>query len=163
MSIAEHIRASFKLPDMIVRAYLEDLTDEELLVRPASTMNHIAWQLGHLIHSENFHINSVCPESMPILPAGFSSAHSKETSASDDPSMFLAKSEYVRLMEEQRTGSLAALSRLSDEELAMPSPDDIRYFGPTVGAIFAGEPVHWMMHAGQWSVVRRSLGRPPLF
>ena len=22
---------------------------------------------------------------------------------------------------------------------------------------------HWLMHAGQWAVVRRQLGRPPLF
>jgi len=24
-------------------------------------------------------------------------------------------------------------------------------------------PQHWLMHAGQWAVVRRKLGKPPLF
>jgi hypothetical protein len=156
MSIANHIRASFELPDMIVRAYLEDLTDDDLFVRPAENMNHIAWQLGHLISGENWH-------TMPSLPPEFLSAHSKETALSDDRSNFLAKSEYLRLMEEQRTQTLDCLSRLSDEELSRPSPESIRYFGPTVGSVFAGESAHWMMHAGQWSVIRRKLGRPPLF
>ena len=43
------IKASMGLPDHIVTAYLGDLTDEELLVRPAEKANHIAWQLVHTV------------------------------------------------------------------------------------------------------------------
>ena len=163
MSIAAHIKASLELPNMVVQSYLEDLSDEELFVRPLDNMNHIAWQLGHLIAGENFHINHVAPNSMPTLPDGFAEKHTKETSASDDRSAFYTKSEYLRLMGEQRGGTLAALAGLSDDELMQPSPEPISYFGPTVGSVFAGESAHWMMHAGQWAVVRRKLGRSPLF
>lgn len=34
MSVAEHIRVSLELPVFIVRSYLDDLTDAELLERP---------------------------------------------------------------------------------------------------------------------------------
>lgn len=163
MSIAAHIKDALELPDMVVRRYLEDLTDDDLLVRPLENMNHIAWQLGHLITGENFHINQVCADSMPALPPGFAEKHVDQTAASDDPSQFLKKEEYLRVMREQRAGTLAALERLSDEQLAQESPESIRYFGPTVGSVFAGESAHWMMHAGQWAVVRRKLGKPPLF
>lgn len=163
MSIASHIASSLELPGFIVRSYLEDLTDGDLLVRPLENMNHIAWQLGHLIAGENFHINEVYPDSMPPLPEGFRDRHSKETAASEDRSLFLTKSEYLELMEQQRAGTLAVLKELSAEELLKPSPESIRYFGPTIGSVFAGESAHWMMHAGQWAVVRRKLGRPPLF
>lgn len=163
MGIASHIKLALELPNMIVRSYLEDLTDAELLVRPFDGMNHIAWQLGHLIHGENFHINQVVAGSMPPLPDGFSDQHSKEAAASDDPASFCTKARYLELMEEQRAGSIAVLEKLSDAELEQPSPESIRYFGPTVGSVFAGESAHWMMHAGQWAVVRRRLGRPPLF
>lgn len=148
---------------MVVRMYLEDLADEDLFVRPYGTMNHIAWQLGHLIAGENFHINQIAPGSMPPLPEGFREHHSKETAASDDRSLFSTKAEYLRLMNEQRTATLKVLDGLSDEELLMPSPESIRYFGPSVGTVFSGESAHWMMHAGQWAVVRRKLGKPPLF
>ncbi len=36
----------------ITAMYLADLSDEDILVRPVPGANHIAWQLGHLIHSE---------------------------------------------------------------------------------------------------------------
>jgi len=163
MSIAAHIRASLQLPDMVVRSYLEDLTEDDLMVRPYENMNHIKWQLGHLISGENFHINQVCPNAMPPLPDGFADKHTKDTAASSEQSQFLVKSEYLRLMAEQRATTLSLLDGLRDEELAQPSPESIRYFGTTVGSVFAGESAHWKMHAGQWAVVRRKLGKPPLF
>lgn len=163
MSIAKHIIASLQLPSMVVHSYLEDLTDEDLFVRSVENTNHIAWQLGHLIAGENFHVNQVSADSMPPLPEGFASKHTKDTAAIDDRGAFLKKSEYLELMKEQRDGTIAVLERLSDEQLAQPSPDSVSYLGPTVGSIFAGESAHWMMHAGQWAVIRRKLGKPPLF
>lgn len=163
MSIATHIASSLELPSMVVRNYLDDLTDDDLFVRPLQNMNHIAWQFGHLIAGENFHINQLFPDSMPSLPDDFADHHSKETSSSDDRSLFMAKAAYLVLMEEQRAGTMSILAGLSDEELSKPSPESISYFGPTVGSVFAGESSHWMMHAGQWAVIRRKLGKPPLF
>ena len=163
MSIAGHIKASLELPNMIVRSYLEDLTDDDLFSRPLDNMNHIAWQLGHLISGENFHINQVYPGSMPSLPVGFADNYTKETALSNARAAFLTKAEYVSLMDEQRSGTLFVLEGLSDNELEKPSPESIAYFGPTIGSVFAGESAHWMMHAGQWAVIRRKLGKPPLF
>ena len=161
--VGQHIRDSLALPRYVVGAYLEDLTDAQLLIRPAPGMNHIAWQLGHLIASEFFHVEQVCPGAMPKLPDGFGQQHAAEAAASDDPQDFLTKAEYLDEMDRQRAGTLAAIASLSDEQFAAPSPESIRYFGPTVGAVFSGESTHWMMHAGQWAVVRRQLGKPPLF
>jgi hypothetical protein len=163
MSLALHIRQTLDLPTMVVRMYLDDIAEADLFVRPYGMMNHIAWQLGHLIAGENFHINQIAPDSMPPLPEGFRERHAKETAACDDRSQFCTKAEYLRLMDEQRAGTLKVLDTLSDEDLMQPSPESIRYFGPTVGTVFSGESTHWMMHAGQWAVVRRKLGKPPLF
>ncbi|WP_299460516.1 DinB family protein [uncultured Gimesia sp.] len=163
MSLAEHIKVTLELPALVVKSYLEDLTDEELFVRPAEKMNHIAWQLGHLILSEHFHVTQVAPDSMPRLPDGFKECYTRETAASDQPADFHTKAEYLQLMQEQRQGTLDVLSKLSDQELMQPAPEAVRYLGSTTGCVFAGESTHWMMHAGQWAVVRRKLGKPPLF
>ena len=66
-------------------------------------------------------------------------------------------------MEEQRAGTLALLDRLSDDELEKPAPESLQQFGATVGAVIAGQSAHWMMHAGQWVIVRRQLGKKALF
>lgn len=163
MSLAAHIKASLDLPTYIVNAYLEDLTDDDLLVRPAEKMNHLAWQLGHLIQSEYFHVTQVYPNSMPVLPVGFKEQYTAETATSDEPADFHTKAEYLQLMQEQRQGTLDVLEGLTDAELMRASPESVRYLGPTIGSVFAGESTHWMMHAGQWAVIRRKLGKPPLF
>jgi hypothetical protein len=163
MSIANHIKAELQLPASVVQAYLGDLSDADLLRRPAENANHIAWQLGHLIASEHSLQNMVAPDSMPPLPEEFAEKHSKETASSDDPAQFCTKDEYLAAMETQRAGTLALLDKLSDEDLEKPSPEKIRQFGATVGAVIAGQSAHWMMHAGQWVIVRRQLGKVAMF
>ncbi len=163
MNAHEAIKASMQMPDMICSGYLDDLTDEELLVRPVDGANHIAWQLGHLISSEHNMVEQVCPGSMPALPEGFAAGYTPDSSKSDDPSAFLTKQEYVKLLAEQRAGTLAALEKLSDEDLDQPGPESLKRICPTVGAVFTMQPTHWTMHAGQWAIIRRKLGREPLF
>lgn len=163
MNAREALRVSMDAPTMIVNSYLGDLSDADILVRPVEGANHIAWQLGHLISSEHMMIESVCPGSMSPLPEGFAEKYTSETSGSDDPGDFLTKDEYMQLAAEQRAGTLAALEKLSDDDLDAPGPESMRALVPTVGAVFGMQPTHWVMHAGQWAVIRRKLGHPPLF
>ncbi|WP_298859162.1 DinB family protein [uncultured Gimesia sp.] len=163
MSIAAHIKDELQLPTFVVQGYIQDLTDEDLMRRPVENANHIAWQLGHLIVAEHDLNNMVCPDSMPDLPEGFTEKHGKETASSDDQAAFCTKDEYLAYMAEQRAGTLALLDTLSDEDLQKPSPEKLQQFGATVGAVIAGQSAHWMMHAGQWVIVRRQLGKEAMF
>ena len=49
------------------------------------------------------------------------------------------------------------------DDLDAPAPESLKQIAANVGGIFSMQPTHWTMHAGQWAVVRRKLGRPPLF
>jgi hypothetical protein len=163
MNSREALESGIAFSDKIAGRYLEDLTDAELLVRPVPGANHIAWQLGHLVSAEHDLIEMVSPGSMPKLPAGFKEKHAKQTAASDDPKAFCTKSEYQQLLKEQRAGTLAALAKMSDADLSKPAPEPMRSHLKTVGDVFSMQGGHLVMHAGQWAVVRRKLGRKPLF
>jgi len=163
MSIAEQIKHELTMPTFVVQSYLQDLSDEQLLLRPHEKANHIAWQLGHLIVAEHNLVNMVAPDSMPALPDGFAEKHSKETAESDDKNGFCSKEEYFGAMQEQRAATISVLDNLSDADLMQPAPEKIQKFGATVGAVIAGQSAHWMMHAGQWVVVRRQLGKEAMF
>jgi len=160
MNAKEAIKLSIDSGRMISIGYLEDLTDQELFHRPAKGANHINWQLGHLIQSENEMTNIVAPGAMPPLPAGFAEKYSKDTAVSDDPKSFLKKAELLKVFEEQRAGTLKALEKVSEADLDKPTGVG---YAPTVGAMFAMQGPHWVMHAGQWAVIRRQLGRKPLY
>jgi len=163
MTPQDAIRCSINGGEMIVQAYLKDLRDADLLVRPVSGCNHIAWQLGHLIYAERFMVELCVPGSMPELPAGFAEKHAKGASGSDNPGDFLTKAEYLELFSQVRAATHAALSRVSDADLDRPAPPPLDSYLKTVADAFSMQGTHWVMHAGQWAVIRRKLGKPPLF
>lgn len=160
MDAKEAIRFTIGSAEFVSLGYLEDLSDKELLHRPCAGANHINWQIGHLIVAENQMINGVAPGSMPALPTGFAEKYTKETAGVDDASKFATKAELIKTYKEQRAATLKALEKLDPAVMDKATGTD---YAPTVGAMFALQGGHWMMHAGQWAVIRRQLGRKPMF
>jgi uncharacterized damage-inducible protein DinB len=147
---------------MVVMAYISDLDDADLMRRPAEGCNHLAWQLGHVISSEVRLLDRIVPGQGAELPGGFTEAHSKETHASDDAAGFHGRQTYAELFDRVRSASLDALEAYPESDLDNPAPEDFRQFCPTMGDMFTLIATHPLMHAGQFVVVRRQLGRPIL-
>jgi DinB superfamily len=148
--------------ERVVNAYLSELSDTDLLIRPVPGQNHIAWQLGHLIASERSMVESMKPGSCPPLPAEFLAAHGRDEAAvaSDDASKFLSKQAYLDLWKTQRAATLAYVDSLSESDLDAPSPERMRARIPTVGGVLLLAGTHVIMHSGQFVSVRRKLGKP---
>lgn len=145
---------------LVSERYLSDLTDEELLMRPVFGANHAAWQLGHLICSELAMISSADSSVKLILPEDFASVHSKESSGSNQPKDFHPKNVYLSLLRELRGLTLLTLSKLSESDLDLDGPGDMRAYAPTVGSLFVMIATHELMHSGQLAVLRRLLNKP---
>jgi len=163
MNTQEAISATLGTSSMVLNGYFGDLTDAELLTRPAEECNHLAWQLGHLIASECELLEKICPGSAAELPDGFAEQHGKETTSEDDAAKFCTKQEYLDLFEKVHAATLAALEKCSDADLDKPGPEEFGEWCPTVGHVFVLIATHGMMHAGQFVPVRRKLGKPVLF
>jgi hypothetical protein len=159
MNTKDAIRSTMDIGTMVLNKYIADLGDAELMTRPTGC-NHLAWQLGHLIAAESQLINGVCPGKGGELPAGFAERHAKDKTGSDDPKQFNTKHEYVDLFETVRAATLKALAELPEKEFDAPSPEHFRKMFPTVGSVFTLVGTHPMMHAGQFAVARRMLGKP---
>jgi uncharacterized damage-inducible protein DinB len=163
MNAKDAIRNALKANHDILKMYLSDLSDADLLVRPVPNANHIAWQLGHLVSSEA-RFQTLVPGGTPVeLPAGFDKQHNKETAAAESPAGFRTKQEYLELFDRVRGKTLAALDRVSDADLDKPTEGPMARLAPNLGALFFLMANHEMMHAGQFTVVRRKLGKPVLF
>lgn len=160
MSPKDAIRMGIDSSNMIINAYIGDLDDSELMLRPVSGMNHIAWQLGHLIASERHFVELVKPGSCPPLPEGFAEAHSKETSTLDDSSKFLSRARYQELWKTQRDATLAVLDDVPEADLDRTEPGKYPEWAPTVAALLSMCGTHALMHCGQFVAVRRQLGKP---
>lgn len=163
MTAKEALAYLLKANRSITERYLSDLSDADLLVRPVPGANHIAWQLGHFIASEATFFLPKVPGAKPTsLPAGFAEQHSNEAAAADSPAGFRTKQEYLALAETVRDATLNALDGLTDADLDKDSGMGWDMV-PTVGSVFVTIANHELMHAGQFTVVRRRLGKPVLF
>lgn len=160
MNSREAIAAGIDMAEMVANSYLQDLTDGQLMMRPHPGCNHINWQLGHLVVSENYHLNKVREGAAPPLPAGMAEKYSKETAGSNDASAFATKDQLLKTHAEQLAAVRQVLAGLSDADLDRETGVP---YAPTVGALLSMQGAHWLMHAGQWVVVRRALGKPALF
>lgn len=157
MDAVEAIKGGLEMSEFVCMAYLGDLNDQELLVRPHPQCNHINWQIGHLIATEHQFINGVAGGTLPALPAGFAEKYDRSAAGSDDPQHFVNKDELMRVYREQRAATLAALAKCSAAELDEPTGID---FAPTKAAMYRLQGEHWLMHCGQWVIVRRLCSKP---
>jgi len=164
MNGKDAIKTALRETAHLLNWYLSDLSDADLLVQPVPSANHIAWQLGHLIVAEGGLVgNNIPGSSFPALPAGFKEKHTKEMASSDAPGAFLKKAEYLSLFNNLREMSITAVEKLSDADLDRPNTGSMAKFAPTLGALLILASNHTMMHVGQFTPVRRKLGKPVLF
>ncbi|MCG8451163.1 MAG: DinB family protein [Pirellulales bacterium] len=162
MNAIDAIKNTMTTSTMVLKNYISDLEDSELMKRPGPECNHLAWQLGHLIASECMLLESLQPGAAAELPEGFAAQHDKETCGEDDPAKFCTKAEYLELFDKVQAATTAALDKLSEADLDGPAPERFREMFPTAGHIYILIATHPMMHAGQFVPVRRALGKPIL-
>ena len=161
MNALDVIKNSIEMGQTVCMAYLGDLSSEDLMRRPHPDANHITWQLGHLIAAEHSLVDGCVPGSMPALPEGFADKYSKETTKIDDASAFHSKDELLAVFEQQRAATLAALDKLSEEDLDRVSAAVPKGYEDTFGTYrlclqYVAD--HWYMHRGQLADARRAAG-----
>ena len=147
-----------------LETFVGDFTDADLLVRPVPGANHAAWQLGNVIGGDPFLVTAELPGvEYPALPAGFLELHGSKGSKTDADAGFLTKDGYLTLLRDVRAVTVAAVRNLSDADLDKPSSEKMRWAGPTLAHVLMFAAQHTMQHAGQFTVIRRKLGKPVLF
>jgi uncharacterized damage-inducible protein DinB len=151
------IRFTLGAADMILTAYIGDLSDADLHASPFEGGNPIAWQLGHLIVAERSWLEGLKPGSCPPLPEGFAEAHTKETAAPNTFPQTFTKDDYMNAWKAQHAATSTLLDALTDLQLAVATGVD---FAPTGAALLNMTGIHALMHAGQFVALRRKLGKP---
>jgi len=162
MKGTEAVVASLKSSLGVLQMFLADLADADLLVRPVDGANHVAWQLGHLIVTERrLSAGNLAGATYPALPDGFEAQYTPQTAATTTG--FATKADYLDLLGKTRAATVAAVHQLADADLDKPTQGPMAGFAPRLGDLLILVGNHTLMHAGQFSVLRRRLGKPVLF
>jgi hypothetical protein len=144
-----------------MQMYLGDLSDKDITVRPVPSANNIAWQLAHLATAESYLLGDQLPGAVyPEIPAAIASLGNERTGKVDPPGGYLPKAQYIECLSKLRAATIAAVDKLADSDLDKPVTNSMVKFAPTLGALLILTANHSLMHGGQFTVVRRALGKP---
>lgn len=148
-----------KVSQTLLQRYVADLNPQEYLHRPTGNANCAAWIIGHLTVSERNGLKRLGAP-LPELPDGFQHRFSREDGC-PQADEFGDVTKLMPLFDEHRNRLIAAVKSATAEQLDQPLEKPHPLFN-TVGEFLGFYALHGAMHAGQITMIRRSLGRPPL-
>ncbi|MGH7179367.1 MAG: DinB family protein [Tepidisphaeraceae bacterium] len=144
----------------MLRRFCDDLQPKEYLHRPTPKANCAAWLIGHLTLADRRCMTLLGASDMPSLPDGFEKRYARDETAphqSDFPDV----PNLLSIFEKNRDMLIAVVKRATPDQLNKPLEKTFPMFS-TVGEMISFMSLHTAMHAGQITIIRRSLGRPPL-
>lgn len=138
----------------------EDLKPAEYLQRTCDGANCAAWVLGHLILSDRSALGRVGVTDLPALPEGFEKRFGRDADA-PKATEFGDVTILMPLFNRQRQLLADKVKGMSADELSKPVEPPHPMFSQ-VWSLVNLMGLHVMLHGGQISSIRRSLGRPPV-
>ena len=150
---------NLRATQLMVERFTADLQPGEYLHRPAPKANCAAWTVGHLAVSDR-HLLKMLGAELPRIPEGFEQRFSREEGC-PQAGDFGDVATIVPVFNDHRTRLIDAAARATPEQLAKPMEKPHPMF-KTLGEFISFMSAHTAMHVGQITVIRRSLGRPPL-
>lgn len=156
------IAYSLRSSKLMFHRYLDDLKPEEFQHRPCLGANNAAWIIGHLTSTDRSQLERLGTSPLPALPEGFKERFATTRAAATGTNAdFGDPTELMKHFDEHRDLLIKTVEATTDESLRAEAPFQSPLFADRgESLLFLG--VHTAMHLGQLSVIRRSLGRPPL-
>lgn len=158
MAIADLLSKNVLQTKSMINSFLKDFSDTDMFYRPAKSANHALWQMGHLANSTR-NMVAACDATV-AFPFEDDARFGKSKSSIDDPAFFPTRAEILSRFDQGMDVAAGWVAKLSDADLAKPTPEFMQRFAPTVGNVALLLASHPLLHIGQFSVTRRALGKP---
>lgn len=158
----DEIRNSFSMTfDFLVRL-IDSVPDDMWTRQPAGAVNHLAWVVGHLVHSCQAIGGEMGIE--PWLPPNWGEKFGTGSTPVEARKCYPSKEKLLESLADARQRLTDRLLKLGEAGLAEPLPDvHYRSLFPTVGhSVLHILTAHAAVHVGQLTVWRRVVGLGPL-
>lgn len=160
-NVREAIVYSLKASRILLHRYVDDLKPEEFEHQPAAGMNCISWILGHLILTDRRMFLWLGGTEVSPLKEGFEDLFKTTRTKAAQQTGYGNPQELIRLFDEHRERLIEMVRSADVAKFSEPPSFQTPMFANKAEAsLFMG--LHTAMHMGQVSMIRRSLGYPPL-
>jgi hypothetical protein len=161
MTINESLLGPLLRSQAMLQMMAKDFTPEQWLHCPVSGANCPAWIVGHLCVIERVGCCVAAGHEPPLPDPDFEKRYARGESAAP-PKDFGDITQLMPTFDRYRGVIVDAVAHMPLGKFDQPLANKHPLF-KTVGEMMAFLPMHTMLHLGQLSTIRRSLGYPPLF
>ena len=143
-------------------AFLDDVPANKASYQPVPGANHALWVIGHITVTDNQVLADLAKQP-PVCPAAWGELFGPGSKPQPDAARYPSLDELRRTLGQCRERLVAWFKSLPPDKLLAPLPGDWSRFAPNHAALMASLAWHEGLHAGQITVVRKSLGLAPKF
>jgi uncharacterized damage-inducible protein DinB len=155
--LASAYQAAGKLTHMMT----DDLTPAEFTAQPIAGGNSVAWTIGHLAVTLSGTAKRLGATDFPVIPPELASKFTTTRRSADVQTDLGGPGELLPLFDAALASVIGVVPNLTADQLSQPPRGRAPFSTTEGGAILFGAS-HIILHAGQISLIRRSLGKPPL-
>ncbi len=146
----------------VLTSLLEDIPQDKLTHQPAPDANHALWIMGHLAITDAFFLSRIAGQEDQRFEA-WKDMFFMGSTPTPDVFDYPPHAEIRDFLITCRGQLVVWFKALHVVQLKVPLPDDLKRFGPTHAGLMTSLAVHEGLHAGQLTLIRRSLGISPKF
>lgn len=160
-SVPEAMAFALKKSHLMMHRMIDDLKPHEFEHQPFPGVNCVAWILGHLTLTDRRHLTWLGVTDLPPVPDGFDERFKVTRTTAVEQKGYGDPKELVALFDAHRRKLIDCLPTVDPARFLEPPSFQTPMFADRgEGTLFMG--LHVAMHTGQISVIRRSLGYPPV-
>ncbi|HYH63409.1 MAG TPA: DinB family protein [Urbifossiella sp.] len=154
------IAAGYRMAGQLIHRMTHDLTPDEFRHQPVPGSNSAAWVVGHLAVTLWRTADRLGAADLAPLPPGLLDTFTQTGKPAGDQSAVGDTAELLALFDACLAKVIEVIPAIPAAKLTEPAtrPGPATTYGE--GVLFGA--LHIAMHTGQLSLVRRSLGKPPV-
>ena len=158
MAMIDHVITTFRFNMNFAKRLASDIPEEKMALQPVPNMNHAAWILGHLSMMRVWLKDILKLDA--AVPADWLEKFNPGSKPIADRAAYPSKAELLAALDDTQRHIEAALGRLTDADLAIPTAHErMRKVFPSTGDMLVGMLTsHQAFHVGQLSAWRRAIG-----
>ncbi|VTR91509.1 Uncharacterized protein OS=Rhodopirellula maiorica SM1 GN=RMSM_02213 PE=4 SV=1: DinB_2 [Gemmata massiliana] len=160
MSPNDLLASGYRMGRQMVHTMTDDLTASEFAHQPVPGTNSAAWIVGHLAVTARRTAERLGANDLPELTEEFVGRYSVTKKAAEVQTDLDGKDDLLKLLDVCVDKLIEATRTLPVEALSNPPANPSRFATNYGEAVLFGA-MHFTMHCGQLSTIRRSLGKPP--
>ena len=160
MNAKEHAITVVMFARRMTDQLLEDIPEDKLLHQPVEGGNHALWVMGHLASADDM-FAGLYDGGQTKLPESYKKLFGMGSTPTNDAAAYPPVAEVRQHYAAARQRLLDAARAADDSVLNSPLPDDFGDFAPDKLGLLISLPWHEGLHAGQITMVRKSLGIGP--